>query len=286
MIEQVSNDKLREMIARCQWKFAKTMLFAPHEYIVRDKCPLTDEEFVYFVKMQRQHGIKERWGKYNNPYLYIDDYKYWTMGAPIEETTVINRAKVCVIKEAHQLYEGIEQIKAENKMEQHQYIDDYIYKHLGLKDDDNGYNFNLLSGRLEELSTCVSHLEQIRRNYSHEVMKDWSERLSKDFPHCKIVEDLGPANIVYTGVTIPYKNIPDAMTIRIEIAYKSLYYGITYMPEHKALRQEMQEALSGIIANNDFIKGKDWLYYKYMPFEGGYKKFKEFIERVKLVGKS
>lgn len=39
-------DKLREMIARCQWTFAKTMPWAPHEYIVRGKCPLADEDFV------------------------------------------------------------------------------------------------------------------------------------------------------------------------------------------------------------------------------------------------
>ena len=62
--------------------------------IVRRKCPLSDEDFVYFVNMQREHGGKEQWGKYNFPYLYIDDYKYWTMGAPIEETIIINRAKV------------------------------------------------------------------------------------------------------------------------------------------------------------------------------------------------
>ncbi len=87
-------DKLREMIARCQWTFAKTMPWAPHEYIVRGKCPLADEEFLYFIDMQRRFGVKEHWGKYFNPYLYIDDYKYWTMGAPVEETIVMNRAKV------------------------------------------------------------------------------------------------------------------------------------------------------------------------------------------------
>ena len=70
------------------------MPWAPHEYIVRGKCPLTEEEFVYFVNMQREHGVKEHWGKYFHPYLYIDDYKYWTMGAPIEETIIMNRAKV------------------------------------------------------------------------------------------------------------------------------------------------------------------------------------------------
>ena len=105
--------KLREMIARCQWTFAKTMPFAPHEYIVKDKCSLSTEEFEYFVNMQRQHGVKEQWGKYNNPYLYIDDYKYWTMGAPIEETTVINRAKVHVIKDVLKMYEDIQLVRKE-----------------------------------------------------------------------------------------------------------------------------------------------------------------------------
>ena len=89
------------------------MPFAPHEYIVKDKCSLSTEEFEYFVNMQRQHGVKEQWGKYNNPYLYIDDYKYWTMGAPIEETTVINRAKVHVIKDVLKMYEDIQLVRKE-----------------------------------------------------------------------------------------------------------------------------------------------------------------------------
>ena len=100
-------DKLRQMISRCTWTFAKSMPFAPHEYIVKDKCPLTEEEFEYFVNSQRKYGVKERWGKYNNSYLYIDDYKYWTMAAPIDETIVINRAKVNIIKEALSLYNEI-----------------------------------------------------------------------------------------------------------------------------------------------------------------------------------
>ena len=93
-IDELNYAKLREMIARCQWTFAKTMPWCPHEYVVRSRCPLTDEEFVYFVTMQRNHGVELRWGKYLLPYLIIDDYKYWTMGAPMEDTIVLNRAKV------------------------------------------------------------------------------------------------------------------------------------------------------------------------------------------------
>ena len=133
MISELDYDKLREMIARCEWTFAKTMPFAPHEYIVKERCPLSAEEFEYFVNMQREHGIRERWGKYNNPYLYVDDYKYWTMGAPLEETTVINRAKACVVNDVHQLNKGIKNVEKNH-------IDEYIHQKLSLKNDDKCFN--------------------------------------------------------------------------------------------------------------------------------------------------
>lgn len=118
MDKELDYAKLREMIARCEWTFAKTMPYAPHEYIVRGKCPLTTDEFEYFVNMQREHGVREHWGNYYFPYLYIDDYKYWTMGASLEETTVINRAKMNVIKEACRLYNKVESIRKEVESKQ------------------------------------------------------------------------------------------------------------------------------------------------------------------------
>lgn len=86
--------KLRGYIKRCKWCWATSMIDVPHEYIHRDKCALTRDEFYYFVSAQRQDGICERWGKYNFPYLYIDGYKYWTMGDPFETTWILNRQKV------------------------------------------------------------------------------------------------------------------------------------------------------------------------------------------------
>ena len=274
MTPKIDFDKLRSMISRCEWTFAKTMPFAPHEYIVKEKCPLTTDEFEYFINMQREYGVKERWGKYNNPYLYIDDYKYWTMGAPIEETTVINRAKASAVNDVHQLYEGIN--KGETTMS---YVDEYIHKHLGLKDDNKGFNIELINGRLKEIFDCVGHLERIRNNYACEVMQEWSKRLTVDFPECKKVEDIRPGDDIYTGISIPYKSIPDAIAIRIQMENRSLYYGLTYMPASKEKRLEMQEAMSFINKDGDFIKGSDWLYYKYTSFKDGYEELKKLIER-------
>ena len=268
-------ERLRNFIARCEWTFAKTMPFAPHEYIVREKCPLTTEEFEYFVNMQREHGVKERWGKYNNSYLYIDDYKYWTMGAPIEETTVINRAKASAVNDVHQLYDGIN--KEDTTMS---YVDEYIHKHLGLKDDNKGFNIELINGRLKEITDCVSHLERIRNNYVCGVMKDWSKRLSLDYPNQKKVEFLQPENIINTGITIPFERVPDAIAIRIQYEKGKLYYGLACMPATRERRAELQEAMSFINSDGDFIKGSDWLYYKYTSFKDGYEELKKMIEEM------
>ena len=267
--------KLRGMVDRCKWTFAKTMPFAPHEYIVRDRCSLTTEEFEYLVKMQRERGVKERWGKYNNSYLYIDDYKYWTMGAPIKETTVINRAKACVVNDVDKLYDGI--CKGDATMS---YVDKYIHKHLGLTDDNKGFNVELINGRMKEIDDCVTHLERIRNKYACEMMQEWSKRLSVDYSECKKVEFVKPENIINTGVAIPYEDVPDAIAIRIQFENGKLYYGLTCMPATREKNTELQEAMSYINANGEFIKGTDWLYYKYTSFKDGYEDLKKLIERI------
>lgn len=89
-----SIDKIKEFIRRCEWRWAKTYLDIPHEYIARYKCPLTDSEFLYFAHAQRELGKDEWFCKVLRQYLYVDGYKYWTMGNPYEETTVMNRQKV------------------------------------------------------------------------------------------------------------------------------------------------------------------------------------------------
>ena len=273
MTSEPDYNKLREMIARCEWTFAKTMPFAPHEYIVKERCPLSAEEFEYFVNMQREHGIRERWGKYNNPYLYVDDYKYWTMGAPLEDTTVINRAKACVVKDVHQLNEEIRKM---NK----NHIDEYIHNQLRLKDDDKGFNIELINGRLKEIDECVTHLERIRNNCCSEIMQDWSNRLSADFPDYKKCEEIKSGNVTYTGVTLPLENVPDSIAVRIQADKMSLIYGVTYMPSTKERRAELQEALGYINKEDDLIKGCDWLYYKYTSYKEGYDKLMQLIKKV------
>ena len=163
------------------------------------------------------------------------------------------------------------------------YIDDYIHKQLGLKDDDKCYNIELINGRLKEISDCANHLEHMRANYACEIMQEWSSLLSKDFPRWHKCEDIRPSNTIYTGISVDCQNIPDAVAVRIQMEDRKLYYGLTYMPKTKYIRNELQEATSFINQNHDFIKGNDWLYFKYTSFEKGYMNLKQLIEKVKYM---
>jgi hypothetical protein len=70
----------------------------PHEYTVREWRPDLEREFSAFVELIRRDGQVKPWPRdapvprYRHTYLEIDGWEYWSMGAPVRETTVINRA--------------------------------------------------------------------------------------------------------------------------------------------------------------------------------------------------
>ena len=75
------------------FRFAKTMPRCPHHYTLRNTW-LNDNDFVDCVQLIRESGYDEAFGGKRIVYLNANGYKYWTMGAPLDETTLINRAKV------------------------------------------------------------------------------------------------------------------------------------------------------------------------------------------------
>jgi len=82
---------LIDFVGSVRWTYAKTMPKWPHEYIVRDR--VDEELFERFVKHIRNKGYEGRF--YSKPITYYDHegMTYWTMGAPIEETIIINRCR-------------------------------------------------------------------------------------------------------------------------------------------------------------------------------------------------
>ena len=82
---------LRDFVDTTEWTFAKTMPEWPHEYIVRER--VDEELFVRLVRHIRQHGFEGRFYQRVLTYFAEEGLLYWTMGEPIEETTIINRCK-------------------------------------------------------------------------------------------------------------------------------------------------------------------------------------------------
>jgi hypothetical protein len=91
------------LVGSLTWTYAKTMPFAPHWYIVRDR-DLDTGRFEQLVRHIRGQGRPGIWG--HSPrstviddgriveglfYCDIGEHRYWTMGWPVAETTVVNR---------------------------------------------------------------------------------------------------------------------------------------------------------------------------------------------------
>ena len=84
-------DEIDNFIETEKWTFAKTMPEWPHEYLVRER--VDEQLFLKTVEYIRKFGYEGKF--YSKPIVYFDHngYTYWTMGAPIEETIIINRTK-------------------------------------------------------------------------------------------------------------------------------------------------------------------------------------------------
>lgn len=75
------------------WTFAKTMPHCPHWYTLRKNWS-GDMQFDTAVELIRQHGKPALYYRKVHIYLTLGEWKYWTMGAPIDETILINRERV------------------------------------------------------------------------------------------------------------------------------------------------------------------------------------------------
>lgn len=86
------SDILTNFIANEKWTYAKTMPEWPHEYIVRER--VDEKLFVELVLHIRQNGYEGKFYSKTMIYFDQDGFTYWSMGAPIEETIIINRTQI------------------------------------------------------------------------------------------------------------------------------------------------------------------------------------------------
>ncbi len=81
---------LKDFVTVQKWTFAKTYALTwPHEYIVRDR--VDEGMFLMLVRHIRAYGYEGQFYRKAITYFDEDGMVYWTMGSPIEETTIVNR---------------------------------------------------------------------------------------------------------------------------------------------------------------------------------------------------
>jgi hypothetical protein len=161
-------------------------------------------------------------------------------------------------------------------------IDEFLCKELKLKDNDYSGNIAKLATTYNEITACANELERLRKNYCCELLKDWTVRLAEDFPNNKIHEELHVGKKMCTGIVLPYKDIKEAIYVNLEFIDKKLCYGATYFPESHKMREEMQasDLIKPFWESKEFVKGIDWLFYKYIDIEEGYGCLKRLITRM------
>ncbi len=82
--------RVRTFIESHEWHFAKTMPHIPHWYCLRkDKSDV--EEFLWFARYIKEHGIPGQFYGKTYCYFYLDGYKYWSMDESPEDCDLINR---------------------------------------------------------------------------------------------------------------------------------------------------------------------------------------------------
>ena len=87
----------REFISQRRWQEAVSYRdTAPHEYTVREwrRGDAANADFDRFVTLIRRCGYADFYYRIRHIYWAVDEQKYWTMGWPVAETTVINRARL------------------------------------------------------------------------------------------------------------------------------------------------------------------------------------------------
>ena len=86
-----------DLVLRCLesnfWAFARSMGDKPHWYTLKENWQ-SDTPFSEVVKFIRENGTSRRFYRATFTYWKGGDYEYWSMGAPLDETRLINRAYI------------------------------------------------------------------------------------------------------------------------------------------------------------------------------------------------
>ncbi len=89
----LTNEELQTVLEQSEWIYANTMPHNPHEYTLREEWS-DNALFDTAVTHIREHGYRAVFRGKAYVQLNLGEYVYWTMGAALHETILINRKRI------------------------------------------------------------------------------------------------------------------------------------------------------------------------------------------------
>ena len=87
----MTDDEIKDYISEVFWR---PSVDKSHQYTLGSWNPDLADVFSKFVIHIRRHGYIDKFMGSEYTYFNVEDYQYWSMGSPLEETILINRAKL------------------------------------------------------------------------------------------------------------------------------------------------------------------------------------------------
>lgn len=249
-----------DLITRENFRFAKTMPENPHWYTLR-KNWINDIDFIKCVMFIRENGYIEYFKGRKYIVYGMNGFKYWTMGSPIYNTILINKAKKCY--------------KADYDKIASEY-DNYFMDSKYLEEDKKLFNLLDIKGKVLDIGCgtglLLKHKKIEPRNYIgidiSEKMLEVFKRKLPEYQNYLIntsFEDFygkGFDTIVALYGTASYLNQEKIKRISQMLSkngkaylmyYKNGYYPATYKKAHIELLQKREHKKQGQLFNNYFI---------------------------------
>ena len=90
VIKQIDLERIRIYIHSVEWRVSKD---GSHAYTLKKWQPAVLDDFHAFAQFIRDNGYVSWFMRLGYVCCDVDGYRYWTMGWPLEETILINRAE-------------------------------------------------------------------------------------------------------------------------------------------------------------------------------------------------
>lgn len=132
-----------------------------------------------------------------------------------------------------------------------------------------------------DINEVVKYLGKIRKEKTKLAMQEWPTSLQKDYPH-NFFDDSTKAHMAI-GTTVSYMGISKFFSVFIwNYHYNEANSVVIALTDEGAqYRKEIEPKVKNLVrGKKGFIKGKAWLYYKFVSFEQAYPLLQELVREL------